>query len=272
MSRRRTSSAPGKPVGDANVARVKRLRWWLLLGVLIVAFDFARVSVNTLSPEGQSAQAAAAVPIRPGDGAPPHSATDTEVASRRNASSGPSRARAPSSADRAAGIADTVTLEEARDARYVHLALWPGQIAVNHGPGAWRWLSQLPRRWDDALSAAWTPREANDRAIEAVSREPPSSLPERTPSVAHQARSSSPQPRQLVLRNATTSSRDVHFLVNERPFSLSPGERLGLTGHRWLVRFHRGGEFGDAAYTIWPGSYEFSVNSGGWDLVRKWRY
>lgn len=37
----------------------------------------------------------------------------------------------------------------------------------------------------------------------------------------------------------------------------------------WVIAFDRGGQAGEARYTLAPGSYEFTVAASGWDLVQK---
>ena len=271
MSRQPTSSAYGNYDGGADVARVKRLRWWLVVGVLIVSFDFARVTVDALSSRGESAHAAIATPAPPVDASQAaRTAAGSAIPSPNDASRAPAYAAAQADADVDTNNREHPTPDEAGDSPYMHPALWQGQITVHYGLKAWRWASQLPRRLEDSLAEVWMPVKALDDRTEAAQRDGLQTRSERIPSIAQEERPSSAPPAQLVLRNAIASGNDVHFLVNERAFSLAPGETIELTGRRWLVRFHRGGKFGDAAYAIWPGSYEFSVNSGGWDLVRQW--
>ena len=72
-----------------------------------------------------------------------------------------------------------------------------------------------------------------------------------------------------VLRNPSSTQGVVHFLIGRQTHSLEPGQtrrfELDDIGD---VRFHRGGEFGDARQKVSPGEYEFAVSDRGWDLVR----
>jgi hypothetical protein len=73
----------------------------------------------------------------------------------------------------------------------------------------------------------------------------------------------------VVLSNPFGTGGVVRFLVNGELFSLGPGEsrHLDFPGP-WFIQFHRGGDFGDAEYTVGEGVYAFRVTEAGWDLQR----
>jgi hypothetical protein len=51
--------------------------------------------------------------------------------------------------------------------------------------------------------------------------------------------------------------------------SLGPGETHNLgSGDSWLIQFHRGGDFGNAEYTIADGVHAFKAAELGWELQR----
>jgi hypothetical protein len=69
--------------------------------------------------------------------------------------------------------------------------------------------------------------------------------------------------------NPATNSASVRFVVNGDVLELKPGERRTLTGgDSWVVRFHRGGEFGAAYEPIYDGTHQFVIGPRGWSLER----
>jgi hypothetical protein len=69
--------------------------------------------------------------------------------------------------------------------------------------------------------------------------------------------------------NAATNTATVRFVVNGEMVELKPGQRRTLSGgDSWVVRFHRGGEFGAAYEPIYDGTHEFVVGPRGWNLER----
>jgi hypothetical protein len=70
----------------------------------------------------------------------------------------------------------------------------------------------------------------------------------------------------LLLTNPSDSGGLIRYLVNGDEHTLEPGGSQHLHEGRWLIEFHRGGEFGETAYTLRGGSYRFEVTERGWDL------
>jgi len=71
----------------------------------------------------------------------------------------------------------------------------------------------------------------------------------------------------LVLRNPVNSGGPIHFLVDGEVRVLEPGGQLTLSaGATRLIEFHRGGEFGDARFSLADGVHVFTVTPQGWDL------
>ena len=67
--------------------------------------------------------------------------------------------------------------------------------------------------------------------------------------------------------NSSDASLTVRFLVNGELVALLPGERRELSGgDAWVVRFHRGGEYGAATEILYGGEHRFVVGSQGWQL------
>jgi hypothetical protein len=72
----------------------------------------------------------------------------------------------------------------------------------------------------------------------------------------------------VTLINPRESGGPVRFLLNGRESVLRPGETQQLSADRtWLIEFHRGGDFGEARYTLTSGAYRFRVTGRGWELV-----
>jgi hypothetical protein len=97
--------------------------------------------------------------------------------------------------------------------------------------------------------------------------------PANGPTLGEPAAGESPrQPRGragLSIHNPRRSGGAVHYLVNGREHTLQPGESQQLPGGQWLIEFHRGGDYGEAASTLAAGNYRFEITANGWDLRRR---
>jgi hypothetical protein len=57
------------------------------------------------------------------------------------------------------------------------------------------------------------------------------------------------------------------YTLNEYSFEIKPGDHQDLTTDRtWVISFNRGGDFGDAEYTLDTGEYTFGPSDHGWEL------
>jgi hypothetical protein len=75
-------------------------------------------------------------------------------------------------------------------------------------------------------------------------------------------------PHEVVLYNPTTSGGPVHFLAAGAAQTLQPGEERSWPAEELgVLRFHRGGQFGNARLELPPGVYEFHVGELGWNVV-----
>lgn len=70
----------------------------------------------------------------------------------------------------------------------------------------------------------------------------------------------------LVLQNPASNGGAVHFLIDDEVFTLQPSRTQRLEGRGWMIRFHRGGDFGNVLYRLSPGQYTFAVTGTGWEL------
>ena len=74
--------------------------------------------------------------------------------------------------------------------------------------------------------------------------------------------------RVLKLHNPAGNGGIVNFVVDDQTYSIAVGETVEFTGKdQWLLKFHRGGEFGNSRVMLKPGSYSFAVTKGGWRLA-----
>lgn len=94
------------------------------------------------------------------------------------------------------------------------------------------------------------PAEASEPADAAVAPQPPR------------------ESQTTLIENPSDTGGTVRFLLGGESFTLKPGETISPTGP-WplVVRFHRGGEHGEARYSLRPGVYRFDVTRSGWELV-----
>jgi len=75
---------------------------------------------------------------------------------------------------------------------------------------------------------------------------------------------------QALVINPATTGATVNFVVDQTPYGLEAGLAQPLMGQpSWVIAYDRGGQAGEARYTLVPGSYSFTVNASGWDLVQK---
>jgi len=59
----------------------------------------------------------------------------------------------------------------------------------------------------------------------------------------------------------------IAYSVNEFEYTIEPGESQTLINDReWVIEFDRGGDFGTARYTLYPGTYEFALAKNGWEV------
>jgi hypothetical protein len=75
-------------------------------------------------------------------------------------------------------------------------------------------------------------------------------------------------PSVLELVNPPETSGRVHFVVDGVIHTLVPGERrkfVAICPRK--IEFHRGDDFGDLAYTVERGTWQFQVSEKGWELV-----
>ena len=67
--------------------------------------------------------------------------------------------------------------------------------------------------------------------------------------------------------NPQDSPGAVNYALNDYNFEIKPGDHQDLTDDRqWVIGFDRGGNFGDAEYTLQPGDYTFGPSDHGWEL------
>ncbi len=76
-----------------------------------------------------------------------------------------------------------------------------------------------------------------------------------------------PVTNNVVLSNPAGNGGEIRYVVDQQQFSLQPGESHELSADRvYHIQFHRGDKFGDVAYWIPRGSYQFAVEDSGWEL------
>lgn len=61
-----------------------------------------------------------------------------------------------------------------------------------------------------------------------------------------------------------------YTLDDAHNYTMGPGQSQKLASKgSWVITFNRGGDFGDARYTLSEGTYEFAVGDQGWGIRRK---
>jgi hypothetical protein len=72
----------------------------------------------------------------------------------------------------------------------------------------------------------------------------------------------------IVLVNPLETGAAVSYVVAGQSFTMDEGMMQDIERASTVIRFDRGGGFGQAAYTLTPASYKFVVTDHGWDLVK----
>lgn len=85
-------------------------------------------------------------------------------------------------------------------------------------------------------------------------------LPNAAPGADYQGR--------ILLLNPDDNGGEIYYLLDNEEFSMQPGMLQDLEADAIEVRFNRGPGFGDARYTLRPGTFKFIVRDNGWELVR----
>jgi hypothetical protein len=72
----------------------------------------------------------------------------------------------------------------------------------------------------------------------------------------------------IILANPEDSGGPVSYDLSGFAYTIEPGNIQTLTTRpSWVVTFDRGGDFGQASYTVKNGTFTFTPTEKGWDLV-----
>ena len=70
----------------------------------------------------------------------------------------------------------------------------------------------------------------------------------------------------ITLLNPQETRATVGYTLDSAQYSLDPAQSQVYDGGTRLIVFDRGGSFGQAQYTLQPGTYRFVATDRGWDL------
>jgi hypothetical protein len=70
----------------------------------------------------------------------------------------------------------------------------------------------------------------------------------------------------ITLVNPQETRATVGYTLDSAQYSLDPAQSQVYDGGSRLITFDRGGSFGQAQYTLQPGTYRFIATDRGWDL------
>ncbi len=73
-------------------------------------------------------------------------------------------------------------------------------------------------------------------------------------------------PDSITILNPQETQRTVGYTLDSAQYSLDPAQTQVYDGGPRLIAFDRGGSFGQAQYTLQPGTYRFIATDRGWDL------
>lgn len=84
-------------------------------------------------------------------------------------------------------------------------------------------------------------------------------VPDVTPAV-------DPQPAVVTLMNPAETGGTVSYSLGAGQYALKAGQSVDYSQGTQVIAFNRGGSFGEARYTLEPGTYRFVVTDHGLDL------
>lgn len=71
----------------------------------------------------------------------------------------------------------------------------------------------------------------------------------------------------LLIMNPATTGGGMEYVINSQNYSTPAGYNQAFSGTGgWLAQFNRGPGFGDARYSLNPGTYYFASTDHGWEL------
>jgi hypothetical protein len=70
----------------------------------------------------------------------------------------------------------------------------------------------------------------------------------------------------ITLVNPQETRKTVGYTLDSAQYSLDPAQSQVYDGGPQSIVFDRGGSFGQAQYTLQPGTYRFIATDRGWDL------
>ncbi len=73
-------------------------------------------------------------------------------------------------------------------------------------------------------------------------------------------------PMVITLVNPEDIHTPVYYSIAGEQYVLQSGEEINHGSETQVITFNRGGSFGDASYTLAPGTYRFVATDHGWDL------
>jgi hypothetical protein len=73
-------------------------------------------------------------------------------------------------------------------------------------------------------------------------------------------------PAYITLLNPEETRQTVGYTLDSDQYSLDPAQSKVHDGGPRLIVFERGGAYGQAQYTLQPGTYRFIATDQGWDL------
>ncbi len=75
-----------------------------------------------------------------------------------------------------------------------------------------------------------------------------------------------PQPIVITLLNPAETRAPVNYNMGDTLYTLEAGQSAGHGSDTQVITFDRGASFGEARYTLAPGTYRFVNTDHGWDL------
>ncbi len=73
-------------------------------------------------------------------------------------------------------------------------------------------------------------------------------------------------PAPITILNPAETGRAVNYTLGSTEYSIEPSRSLVHNDGTQVITFERGASFGQAAYTLQPGTYRFVMTNTGWDL------
>jgi len=73
----------------------------------------------------------------------------------------------------------------------------------------------------------------------------------------------------IQISNPAANGATISYVISGHQFKMDAGQSQKLEDKNWVIEFHKGGNLGNARFSLRPGYYEFTMGENGWEFFRK---